>query len=167
MSLCNDNIFKSTFQKWQKALQLFVQSRGFEKDIAANITQDAFVRLWKNCSSVKLETVKSYLFTICNNLMIDQHRSNKVRLSYRAELTTKELKEDPQFQLEQKEFKQRLETVLSAMPPKQKEVFMLSRFADLSYKEIAEQLDLSVKAIEKRMAQALLYLAKQKIIKKK
>ncbi len=167
MSLCNDNIFKSTFQKWQSTLQVFVQSRGFEKDIAANITQDAFLRLWNNCKTVKLETVKSYLFTICNNLMIDQHRSNKVRLNYRSGLSESGTVNDPQFVLEQQEFKVRFEKVLEDMPAKQKEVFLLSRFADMTYKQIAEQLELSVKAIEKRMAQALLYLANEKILKKK
>jgi len=105
MNLCEEKIFKQTFERWQLSLQQYIQARGFERDIAANITQDAFVRLWKNCTSVNASTVKAYLYKICSNLMIDQHRSWNVRLKYRGELPKQQNTVDPHYELEMTEFK--------------------------------------------------------------
>ena len=66
--------------------------------------------------------------------------------------------QSPQYKLEEKEFKQELETVIADMPEKQREVFLMNRIDELTYKEIAERLELSVKAVEKRMHGALGYL---------
>lgn len=51
------------------------------------------------------------------------------------------------------------------MHPGAREVFMLHRFENMKYREIAEQLEISTKAVEKRMHNALLYLASNKIPK--
>lgn len=63
--------------------------------------------------------------------------------------------EDPQHQLQYSELKKEYETALTEMSEGQRVVFLMSRLEELTYKEIAERLDLSVKAVEKRMSLAL------------
>jgi RNA polymerase sigma-70 factor (ECF subfamily) len=58
----------------------------------------------------------------------------------------------------EKEFMDKLERTIDSLPEKQKEVFLLNRIEKKKYKEIAEQLDISVKAVEKRMHLALVVM---------
>jgi len=165
--ICDEIVFKSIYLKWNKPLQHFLQARGLDLEMAADKVQDCFVRLWNNCSKITEEKAKSYLFTSATNLQIDQFRKSKVRLKYLEQLGEKVSFMDGQYQMEHDEFKAKLEAVISAMPQKSKEVFMMSRFSDMSYKEISEAIGIGVKAVEKRMSIALAHLAKQNILKKR
>ena len=66
--------------------------------------------------------------------------------------------QSPQYALEEKEFKEQLENIIASMPEKQRDVFLMNRIDELTYKEIADRLELSVKAVEKRMHGALSFL---------
>ena len=69
-------------------------------------------------------------------------------------------KESPEFLMEASELKDQLEKAINELPEKQRTVFLMNRFDNQSYTEIAAALDLSVKAVEKRMHLALLSLRK-------
>ncbi|MBX2818016.1 MAG: sigma-70 family RNA polymerase sigma factor, partial [Saprospiraceae bacterium] len=66
----------------------------------------------------------------------------------------------PEFLLEEKEFKRLLEDAISALPEGQRAVFLLNRIDKKTYREIAEDLSISAKAVEKRMHKALASLRK-------
>jgi len=163
LSLCDPNTFKTVFFDWSKPLQRFIQSKGFDMAQSADLTQDAFIRLWNNCSKVSLGKSKSYLFTIAKNLVIDAVRKQQTQLKLKALPIQQSQLVDGQYELEMAEFKIQLETAINSMTPASKEVFMLHRFNDMSYKAIAEQLNISIKAVEKRMSKALKHLVNQNI----
>jgi len=169
LSICKPDIFKSIFDRNVDRLQRYLISRGLNVADAADVVQESFVRLWQQCKEVELKGAPAYLTTICNRLIIDRHRSQQVVLRYKNQKlrTDKIVSEDPQFALESQEFKERLEAAIASMPEKSKEVFLMHRFNDMSYKEIAETLSLSVKAIEKRMHKALKHLTDAHILQKK
>jgi len=136
--------------------------RGFEQ--INDQVQDCFVRLWNNCAKVTEEKSLSYLFTTATRIQIDEFRKGKIRLRYKED--SKPLKcnkEDAQFILEEDEFRQRLEEVINSMRPKSREVFMMNRYDKLTYREIADVLEISVKAVEKRMSTALKHMIENKI----
>jgi RNA polymerase sigma-70 factor (ECF subfamily) len=89
--------------------------------------------------------------------MIDQVRHDKVKLEFskRGEVNTAN---DPSFELIKKEFETKLMESISNMPETQREAFLMNRMDNLSYKEIADTLEISVKAVEKRIHLALVYL---------
>lgn len=163
MNLCEERHFKQAFDEWNVRIQHFLFSRGLPKSEVADMVQDCFMRLWKNCNIVKYEQLGSYLFSIAKNLKIDHYRKQSVRLKYRATDNHKRELEDGQFALELEEFKNVLTDTIEAMPAGSKEVFLLHRFNKMSYKEIAESLEIGVKAVEKRMHTALSILAKKNI----
>jgi RNA polymerase sigma-70 factor (ECF subfamily) len=66
--------------------------------------------------------------------------------------------ETPEFLLEEKEFLDKLQVAISDLKEGQREVFLLNRIDKKTYKEIAEMLEISVKAVEKRMHLALVQL---------
>ena len=98
-------------------------------------------------------------------MLLNKLRHDKVVLNFAEKNKDQKNAQSPEYALEEKEFKQKLEQTISNMPEKQREVFLMNRIDELTYKEIAERLELSVKAVEKRMHGALNYL-KDKIAHK-
>ena len=122
---------------------------------AEDIAQEAFIKLWEKSSTVRMTTVKTFLFTIGSNLAINQMKHKQVRFNFANRQVSMVEKETPEFLLEQKEFKARLEEVIGMMPEGSREVFLMNRLEEKKYAEIAELLEISVKAVEKRMSKAL------------
>jgi len=127
-------------------------------DLAEDLTQDVFMKVWDKRDEIHFETVKSLLYTIAGNMLLNKYRHDKVVLNFAERNKDRYDQQSPEYALEEKEFKKQLENTLGAMPEKQRDVFLMNRIDDLTYKEIAERLELSVKAVEKRMHGALTYL---------
>ena len=167
MSICKQDIFKKLFERCQPNVQRFIRSKGLGVEASADMAQDAFVRLWNNCKKVTEEKALSYLFTVANNLIIDSARRVKTKNKYLTELKVSHENMNPEYQLLMSDFKTKLESTIDSMTTGSREVFMMSRFNDMTYKEIATALELSVKAVEKRMSTALKHLIDNDIIKRK
>ncbi len=166
MSLCDPLVFKSVFEELNTAVQRFLLSKGISLEDAVDHTQESFLKLWKNCSSVPREKAKSYLYKVGNNLIIDGYRRTKTSLQWKSRQKERVEKIDGQYELEMSEFKNRLQDAIDTMSRGSREVFMMSRFNDMKYSEIAAALDISVKAVEKRMHGALKHLHDKSILKK-
>lgn len=165
LNICEKANFKAMFLKYHQDIERFMLSRGASQPEALDISQEAFLRLWEKCKEVTEKSLKSFLFTTSDRIYIDQYRKQQTKQKYRASLSWKSEIKDGQYQMEMEEFKKRLEDVISSMKPIAREVFMLNRFERMKYREIAEQLNISQKAVEKRMQVALLHLANNNIPK--
>jgi len=163
VSLCQENVFQQIHADWNQSVQRFLSSRGLSAADAADLCQEAFVRLWNQCAKVDPERAGAYLFQVARNLSIDHFRKAKTRLKYQGTICDRTVVEDGQYRMEMNEFKEKLETAIDTMTAASKEVFVMHRFDSKTYKEIAELLGISVKAVEKRMHKALLHLSNQKI----
>ena len=82
-------------------------------------------------------------------------------MSHSKSLKKEGTNESPEFILLEKEFMEKLETTIANLPDKQREVFLLNRIEKKKYKEIAEMLNISTKAVEKRMHQALVIMRQE------
>jgi len=159
LSVCEKNTFKKVYSEWNAPLQRFMQSKGLDVSKSADIVQEAFIRLWNNCSKVPLDKTKSFLFTAANHLFIDEYRKEKTQLKIKQAPQKESTLEDGQYQMETKEFQAYLEAAINSMTDASKEVFVMHRFNEMSYQEIADALELSKKSVEKRMTKALKHLA--------
>jgi len=148
-------------------VQRFLQSKGLSMEKAADLSQDAFVRLWNNCDKVTADKAKSYLLTVANNLMIDDYRKVKTSLKARDYLKDAPAVEDPEYKLQESEFRAKLEQAMDCMHDGCREVFVMSRMDGMKYREIADVLGIGVKAVEKRMSKAIKHLVDHEIIKPK
>jgi len=122
--------------------------------------QEAFLRLWQKREQVAPSKAKSYLYTVANNLFLDDLKHRQVVLKFFRRPHKSAEHEHPAYLLESEEFKQMLEAAIAALPEKSRLVFLMNRIDKLSYQEIARRLDISVKTVEKRMHKALLSLRK-------
>tara|TARA_R100000697_G_scaffold90767_1_gene102670 strand:- start:335 stop:949 length:615 start_codon:yes stop_codon:yes gene_type:complete len=150
--------FKQIFDLYYTPIKNFLYYKSGDVDLAEDLTQDVFMKLWDKREEINQETVKSYLYTIASNMLLNKFRHDKVVFTFAEKNKDRFNEQSPQYALEEKEFKQQLEQTIAAMPEKQRDVFLMNRIDELTYKEIAERLELSVKAVEKRMHGALSFL---------
>lgn len=155
MNFLSDDTFKSFYTEHFSGLRAFIWAKSGDMELAEDLAQEAFVRLWHNKNKVEINKAKSFLFTIGNNLFLDHVRHEKVKSNYSASIQFQQDDKDPQYLMELDEFKVKLEHTISSMPEGAREVFLLNRIEKMTYAQIADSLSLSVKAIEKRMQKAL------------
>ncbi|MBQ0735630.1 RNA polymerase sigma factor [Aquimarina celericrescens] len=163
-STCNEKAFDQFFKSHAKLLRNYIYYKFGDLDQAEDIVQDAFIKLWNNCSKVSLAKAKSYVYTIATNLGISITRHQKVKFKYQDYVIQRKTdinNESPEFIALEKEYMQKLKNAIADLPERQREVFLLSRIDKKTYKEIAELSNVSVKAIEKLMHKALLTLRKK------
>ena len=159
-NVCQEQVFKSIFLEQAKGLRNFMYYKTGNLAQAEDLVQDAFGKLWENCAKVTFEKARSFLFTVANNLFLNQVEHQKVVLKFEKRGHSQKSNVDPQFLMEEEEFRKRLETAISNLPEGQRVVFLMNRIDKKKYREIAEELNISVKAVEKRMHKALMALRK-------
>jgi RNA polymerase sigma-70 factor (family 1) len=149
------DMFKSVFDEYYRPLKNFLYYKLADKDLAEDMTQEVFIRAWDKRETILAETVKSYLYKIANNLAINHFNSGKIRYELKLQDHDRAVSESPEYVMEKDEFEELLNRALENLPETQRVVFLMNRIDDLTYREIAERLDLSLKAVEKRMQGAL------------
>ncbi|HHM21957.1 MAG TPA: RNA polymerase sigma factor [Bacteroidetes bacterium] len=154
-NVCREAVYKELFFAHARHVRNFLCYKGAGTEEAEDLMQEAFLRLWRECQNVPAEKAKAFLFRVANNLFLDAKKHEQVILRFQNSQRPNHDGEDPQFLLETRELRQRLEKAIAQLPEKQRIVFLLNRIDKLTYAQIADRLDLSVKAIEKRMSQAL------------
>lgn len=87
--------------------------------------------------------------------MLNEIQKAKVKLNFQSENISYESAPSPEFELEEREFEIRLNDAINQLTVNEREVFLLNRIEQFTYAEIADRLELSQKAIEKRMHSAL------------
>lgn len=107
--------------------------------------------------------IKSYLFTSVHNRCLNYIRDNKKfdRENVEIEKLDNHFDWDASDKLQELELEAKIKKAIDSLPEKCREVFMLSRFEDLKYAEIAEKLNISIKTVEAQMGKALKTLRTQ------
>ena len=124
---------------------------------AADLTQDTFVRVIKARSALDIREPRPYLSRIAKGLLIDLIRRRSLEQAYLEALAS--LPEALQPSLEEQAILLQalveIDRLLQGLGTKVKQVFMLSQFDGLTYPQIAEQLNISVRSVNNYMAKAM------------
>ena len=159
-SVCDRTYFSMLFDTHAETLRNFLYYRCRDMQQAEDLTQEAFLKLWKNCKKVLYEKARGFLFAVAKNAFYNQVAHNKVVLEYTRLPHSGIDPETPQFRLEEKEYMERLQGAINELPDGQREVFLMNRVDKVTYKEIAVMLGISETAVEKRMQKALIKMRK-------
>ncbi|MEL6866500.1 MAG: sigma-70 family RNA polymerase sigma factor [Bacteroidota bacterium] len=159
-NICNDALFDRLYLDYAKTLHNLLYYRCGNQTLAEDLTQEAFLRLWKNCHKVPPEKARGFVFTTALNLLRDEYKHQAVVLKFQQIPRKQSSNYSPHSELEEKEFKAKLERAINQLPENNRIVFLLNRIDKRSYREIAEMLGISVKAVEKRMQKALVEMRK-------
>lgn len=131
-----------------------------DKELSTDIAQEVFLKVWEKKFDINNERIKGLLYKMAKEMFISQYRKSMVERKYLESLKFNYEDSDVDTSLEFRELTERYETVLAQLPVTQREVFLMSRNEEMKYSEIAERLNIGVKAVEKRMTQALAILRK-------
>lgn len=160
-NICDEQIFSSLFHKYSEDLYRFLYYKFGELLNPRDKVQEAFIKLWENCGKTTPDKAKSFLFTIGNNLMLNEAAHQKVVLNYAKDKPKSATNESPEFVLREKEYMEKLQNALSNLTEAQRVAFMMNRMEGKKFKEIASLLGISVKAVEKRVYGALAKLREE------
>lgn len=154
--LCQESYFNDFYVTHLQSVSNFAFYKCGNKDAALDLVQDAFSKIWENCSKIDFNKAKTYLFTTVNNLFLNTVKHQKVVLKYaKAAPYLDKDNHSPEYLLEEEEFKLKLKNAIADLSEVQREVFLMNRIDGKKYREIAEILDISQKTVEKRMSGAL------------
>jgi RNA polymerase sigma-70 factor (ECF subfamily) len=153
-------IFKALFDTHFDAVRSYVYYRSGDTELATDVAQETFLKIWEKQMQPDVKNIKGLLLKIAGDIFISRYRREKLALDFSMTFKPSILDDSPEDQMQFKELKSRYEQALKILPENQRTVFLMSRMDGLKYHEIAGQLGLSVKAVEKRMNLALTFLKK-------
>jgi RNA polymerase sigma-70 factor, ECF subfamily len=150
-------LFKSHFA----GMCFFAQKYVKDFETAREITQAAFISLWEKRENIDMEKpVRSYLTTVihnkCTNYLRDNRKFDKYILDIENLLDVPEY--DGADSMVENELKLKIDLSIAELPEKCREIFILNRYENLKYQEIADKLEISVKTVETQMSKALQHM---------
>ena len=153
-------LFKTFYQPLCNYAHTFVQ----DKDEAEEIVQSTFLSVWEKKEITEIRTgIKPYLYAMVRNACLNLIKHEKIKQKHVAsELVMAERSvESVSRTVMATELETRISEAMEKLPEQCRLIFKLSRFEELKYAEIAEQLDLSVKTVENQMGKALKIMREQ------
>lgn len=149
--------FERLFRAQYESLCRFAASYVKDADAAQEIVQEVFVNVWQKRETMDpAKELKTYLFTSVRNRSLNHLRDNR---KYRSEFLDIELEaQEPVHEgllSDYSETEKRIREAMQRLPERCRQVFELSRFEELKYREIAGRLGISVKTVEVQMSKAL------------
>ncbi len=165
-----DNIaFDKLFKKFYPRLYDFAFKVVRNKEIAEDIVQDIFIRLWEKKENIKPVNIEGFIFKVLKNQCISYLRNIKIidniklnlnDLTNIEELYRIDFIRDEPYVLVEKELQLEIDKIINRLPDRCKEVFILSRLNGLKNREIAHKLGINIKNVERHITKALMIFRK-------
>ena len=154
-------VFRQLFDRYFDSVRSYLFYRGADKELATDIAQDVFLRIWEKQPDLDIDATAGLLYKIAGDMFISHYRREKLELNYRSGIVLDVDGNSPEEQYYYRELSENYAKALAGLGENQRTVFLMARMEGLKYQEIADRLKLSVKAVEKRMGIALSYLKKE------
>ncbi|MBX2964049.1 MAG: RNA polymerase sigma-70 factor [Cyclobacteriaceae bacterium] len=158
------NAFEMMFKTYYQPLCRYASTFVGNPEDSEEIVQSAFIGIWEKRQNIDITTsVKAYLYRAIRNACLNEIKHQKVKqLHADHELRTGEKYAEATDQgALRDELEEKIKTALLALPEQCRIIFQLSRFEELKYQEIADQLNLSIKTVENQMGKALKIMREQ------
>lgn len=157
IKLSDTEAFRELFEIYQRDIFNFLHFKLGNIEAAEDFVQDVFIKIWERRGQLRENTsVKSFLFTIARQAALNHLRHNKIVLKFQVEQTNKVSAEQAEYlEFERIELQNVLMRAIINLPLKSRIIFMMNRFEELTYNEIADRLNVSVKTVESHMGRAL------------
>lgn len=154
--IINENTFKDAYNNYFEIVCRFLNYYTRDYQAIEEVVQEVFVNLWVDYRGKEIEYIKTFLYNSARNRMLNYLRDKENRTVLLETWARIELEKNEASDCVDRElFNQLLQAAVESLPEKCKEIFILSREEQLSYKEIAEVKEISVKTVENQMGIAL------------
>lgn len=148
------------YRLYERQLYQFLYTYCRDQDLAEEMIQCTFIKVWEKKAHLDAsKSAKNWIYTMAKNLLIDSLRQTKRQekiWSLRQEIPEQD--DSTLNQVIYADYQRMISSVLMKLPKRNQEVFELSRGQQFSNKEIADQLNISLKAVEKHLTKTLRFL---------
>lgn len=149
-------VFDFIFSYYYTGLCAYARRWVDDQDIAEDLVQDFFVRLWINSSNIEITTsLKSYFFTSIKNRAVNHLKHVKITEKFGAQVLNSPNEEHSNWEFTETELTDLIEKGMQKLPPRCREIFILSRFEGKDNAEIAGRLGISKRTVELQISNAL------------
>jgi len=158
------NAFEMFFKTYYQPLCNYAFSFIQDRDEAEEIVQSAFLSVWEKRETLDIRTsLRSYLYTMVRNTSLNVIKHEKIKQKYVGEALAVEDRshENVSQKVLSSELEEKIQLAMESLPEQCRLVFKMSRFEELKYSEIAEQLQISIKTVENQMGKALKIMREQ------
>ena len=159
----DEEAFKAIYNAYWKKVFHFTQLYLTDSYQLEEVVQEVFIKLWEIKGHLDEEkSLDGLLFIITKNKIFNQTRKSLNEKAYKQTLKqAEEISHDIEKQIVASDLSQYINKLITLLPPRQQETFLMSREQGMSNKEIAEKLSISEKGVERNIYLALKFLKKQ------
>lgn len=148
--------FRKVFDSCYEDLCRYASTIVKDPDIAEDIVQSIFMKLWEMRESVDINTsVRSYLFRSVYNQCLNHLEHKAVRTRYDKAAVLETGRDEQQPGVFPEELEENIRRAVDSLPPQCRSIFIMSRYEEMKYSEIAEKLGISVNTIQNQVCKAL------------
>lgn len=157
--------FENLYHRYSGKLYNFVMkvSKG-DSYIAEELVQRTFIKVWENRTHIDPDkSFISYLCTIAKNMLLNEYEHQTVQFIYQEYVKANVIDEDrsTEKEVEKNLLEEYIDKLAEELPPKRREIFILSKKDGLSNKEIAQQLQIAESTIETQLSKAFAFMRSQ------
>jgi RNA polymerase sigma-70 factor (ECF subfamily) len=152
------DVFDEVFLKYFKSLHTYAYTFTNERDDAEEIVQNVFYKIWTKRANLKADGfLKSFLYRSVHNESLNYIKYQRVRTKFNAQYmdTRHGSSGNLDSEIMATELERKIHSAIRNLPEKCRQVFQLSRFDQMKYREIADALNISIKTVENQMGKAL------------
>lgn len=157
--------FENLYRRYSGKLYNFIlKLSGGDRYVAEELVQRTFIKVWETRERIQPDqSFISYLCTISRNMLLNEYEHQTVKFIYEEYIKRNLLQEDSstENQVDKNLLEQYIDRLTEQLPPRRKEIFILSRKWGLSNKEIAQQLQITESTIETQLSKALAFMKNQ------
>lgn len=149
-------VFDFVFCYYYTGLCAYARRWVNDPDVAEDLVQDFFVRLWTNSSKIEItSSLKSYFFTSIKNRAVNYLKHDKIKEKFGVQAMIGQTEEYSNWEFTEPELTELIEKGIQKLPPRCREIFILSRVEGKDNAKIAEMLGISKRTVELQISNAL------------
>ena len=156
----NRHAYRTLLERHWAVLVVYATGITNDKDLAEDVVQSAFIRVWVQRESwTPSGSVSAFLYRITRNLALNANRDRSAEMGRREkvgnEVTSRSYPPRPDEELALQRLQVEVRAAIESLPPRRREAFELSRFHGLSYQDIAETMEISPQTVANQLQAAL------------
>lgn len=155
----NVTALRNLHVKYYYQLWLWARKHTHDQTLAQELVSDCFIKLWEHREHIQIEkSIKSYLYLMLRNQMVSQYRKSKNKILISSDYIP-DLPDE--VALNDQDFYADLYLAIQKIPQQRRKILEMAVFDSLTYKEIAEALNISVNTVKTQMGRAYQYLKEE------